>query len=177
MIVAERESSVMVSFNTGLVSNDDKVVNPDKATEVGLMIQESHDGLNYEETMHSKLKVKPLTQLNKKPVKVNGKDVYIDTMKLFTRLMVIGERELSIRESLCYELTSYPTAIFDEKQCMRKTNKATLGATLKSKFPSVIPGNLHIGVTVIDGGWLIYMVSKFLLSLDLHVLIFTKSSL
>ena len=83
-----RKSSSLVSFNTGLVFNDDKAINPGKSAEIGVLIQKSHDGMNLEDTMHSKLKVRPLANLARKPVKVNGKDVYIDTMKLFTRLMI-----------------------------------------------------------------------------------------
>lgn len=153
-----RNSSTLVSFHTGLVSNDDTSINPEKSAEIGVMIQKSHDGMSYEDTMHSKLKVRPLANLTKKPVKVNGKDVYIDTLKLFTRLMIIGERELSVKDSLCYELTPLPTALFDDKQGMRKTNKAALGTVLKTKFPSTTSENLHVQVEVVDGGWLIYKV-------------------
>ena len=70
--------------------------------------------------------------------------------------MVIGERELSISESLCYELTNLPASLFTEKQRMRKTNKAVLGKELKSRVNSTIAQN--IAVTVIDGGWLIHQV-------------------
>ena len=157
---SSRASSALVSFNTGLVSNDDKAINPEKSAEIGVMIQESHDGMNYEDTMHSKLKVRPLANLTRKPVKVNGKDVYIDTLKLFTRLMIIGERELNVKDSLCYELTPLPTPWFDDKQGMRKTNKAALGTVLKSKFPTTTSENLHVQVEVIDGGWLIYKVGS-----------------
>ena len=63
-------------------------------------------------TMKTSLKVKPLANL-KKSVKVKGKRVYIDHMKLFTRLMIIDKREVALQECLSYELTQLPASLFE----------------------------------------------------------------
>ena len=105
--------------------------------------------------MQTKKKVKPLSVLQK-TVKMKEKPIYIDTMKLFTRLMIIGERELSIQESLCYELTYLPTSLFTNAQKMRKTNKTVLGNCLKRKAESVTVEKVVF--TLIDGGWLLHQV-------------------
>ena len=59
------------------------------------------------------------------------KNVVIDALKLFTRLILISERETSVEESLCYELTQVPMSLYDNNQQMRKANKAALGTYLK----------------------------------------------
>ena len=68
--------------------------------------------MSYQDTMLLKLKPGPLALLARKPLMVNGKDVYIVTLKLFTRLIVIGDRELNITDCLCFQLTPLPTAFF-----------------------------------------------------------------
>ena len=50
--------------------------------------------------MPTSKKVKPLTYLLKKTLKVGGTKVIIDSKKLFTRLTVIGEQELDVESSL-----------------------------------------------------------------------------
>ena len=146
---------MLVSFNTGLLSRESDKINPEKAEDIGRDIQMKHDGLDYTATMQTKNKVKPLSHL-KKSVKVTDKAVYIDSMKLFTRLMVIGERELSLLDCLTHELTHLPLSLFDDKQKMRKTNKALLAASLKARVSHTNPSNVK--VTVIDGGLLIHKV-------------------
>ena len=122
---------ILVLFSSGHISRENDNVNSERADEIGLFIQRNHDNLTYyTDTMQTKNKVKPLSVLEK-TVKMKEKTLYIDTMKLFTRLMVIGERELSIKESFCYELTPLPTSFFTNGQKMRKTNKAVLGNKLK----------------------------------------------
>ena len=105
--------------------------------------------------MSTKYKIKSLSYLNK-VVKVKDKAIYIDSMRLFTRLMIIGERELSLNESLSYELTHMPTSLFNNKQKMRKTNKAVLANNFKKRVSDVCVKDVK--VTVIDGGWLMHQV-------------------
>ena len=161
-----RKSDVLVSFSTGLISNAMDDINPDNAYHIGADLQLQHDGMGFSATMHTKGKVKPLSNLMK-PIKVRDKDVYIDSMKLFVRLMVIGERELTLSECLSYELTHLPSSLFTDKQKMRKTNKAVLGTELRSRVGNVVAKN--VAITVIDGGWLIYQVGIKLCSWKFYV--------
>ena len=93
----------------------------------------------------------------KNPVKVNDKDVVIHPLKLFDRLILISEREITIEESLRYELTQVPMRLIDTYQRMRKANKAAFGTYLKSLTSPVLQENANH--MVIDGGWLLYQGS------------------
>lgn len=154
---ADRENGQLVSFNTGLISvlGTDQV-NADMAEDVGRELQKLLDGRSFKDKMPTKEKVKPLSHL-KKAVKVKDKKIILDNLKLFNRLMIVGERELSINESLRHELTTLPMSLFSEDQFMRKANKASFGNHLKDL---VVPVSECYGIktSVIDGGWLIHQI-------------------
>ena len=67
--------------------------------------------------------------LLKRKVRVNEKDVAIDSSILFDRLVFAADRDSTMKESLGYELTAMPMSLFDKKEMMRKANKAALGNT------------------------------------------------
>ena len=63
--------------------------------------------------MGSKSKVKNLAHL-RKPVRVSTEtSVVVDSLILFNRLSGIAERELSLLDSLAYELTQMPLSFFE----------------------------------------------------------------
>ena len=76
---------MLLSFSTGLFSvgegSVDKI-NCDKVKSDGIMMQEKLDGRIFTEVMKIKAKVKNLSFL-RKPVKVTGKTVTIESLKLF----------------------------------------------------------------------------------------------
>ena len=124
----------MMSFSSGLVSKSGKdairAINAENCVRVGVEIQTTLDGQSFVDKISTKQKVSNLASL-KKPIKVNEKTVVI--IKLFTRLILISEKETSVEESLCYELTQVPMtmSLYDNNQQMRKANKAALGTYLK----------------------------------------------
>ena len=71
-------------------------------------------------------KVKPLSHLMK-TVKIKDKTLVLDSVKLFNRLVIVSQQELSVKESYEFELTAVPMSLFDKTQFMRKPNKALLG--------------------------------------------------
>ena len=76
---------------------------------------------------------------------------------LFNRLSGIAEREMSIMESLLYELTQMPQSLSDPKQRMRKPNKVALAKHLKESITVTdSPASTKL---IIDGGWLLYQCS------------------
>ena len=107
--------------------------------------------------MSTKNKVKTLAYL-KKPVILSQTAVIVDSLKLFHRLIAIADREVSLQESLTFELTQFPLSLFDHKQCMRKPNKAILGKHLKQLSDVIEPADLNTKL-IIDGGWLLYQCS------------------
>ena len=106
----DQEPDVLMSFSTGLFSKEGESsgeVNPDCALEVGTEIQQSLDGGCFTDKMSTKIKVKNLSYL-RKSVKVSEATVVVDSLKLFNRLIAIADREISLQESLAYELTLLP---------------------------------------------------------------------
>ena len=86
----DQDSDVLLSFSTGLIGKaDTNEVNPEKSETVGSTIQASLDGLSFVDKISIKMKVKNLSSL-KKPVKVNNKNIIIDSLKLFNRLILIS---------------------------------------------------------------------------------------
>jgi hypothetical protein len=156
----DQEPEVLMSFLTGLFSKESESseeVNPDSSFEVGNAIQLSFDGGCYTDKMSSKSKVKNLAQL-RKPVRVSAESaVSVDSLILFNWLSGIAEREMSIMESLSYELTQMPQLLFDNKQRMRKPNKAALTKHLKEGITATdSPASTKL---IIGGGWLLYQCS------------------
>ena len=92
-------------------------------------------------------------------IKVKYKSLVLDSVKLFNRLVIVSQQDLSIRESLQYELTALPMSLFHRTQFMRKSNKALLGSHIKSMNIAVTATELtEIKTTVIDGGWVLHQL-------------------
>ena len=73
--------------------------------------------------METKNKVKNLTILRKTVTMTGSSAVVIDSTKLFNRLVLITERDGSIKDALKYELTDLPMSMFDVKQHLQKSQK------------------------------------------------------
>ena len=79
------------------------------------------------------------------------KQVSMNSLQLFNRLIIINERELTITKSLESEVTPRPIALYTENQFMRKTEKAALGNYLKKKAAPLSASNLNINTTIVVG--------------------------
>ena len=110
-------------------------------------------------SMDVKSKVKALSSLRKIPM-INEKKIHLDSVKLFHRLIIFAQREMTVETSLQYELTPFPLSLFSNKdQKMNKANKADFSKTsLKALTDPLGLTNQPCGTLVIDGGWLLYMV-------------------
>ena len=73
------------------------------------------------------------------------------------RLSVASRRNLTISDSLAYELTVLPTSMFDEEQYMRDSKKYMLGRYLKEKVEILVTPSPAEEI-VIDGGWLLHQI-------------------
>ena len=69
-------------------------------------------------------------------------------------MAVAAERDLTIRESLGYELTIQPASLFDNEQFMRKARE-----NLKNRVTSRDMDKNHNSGVVVDGGWLIHQIT------------------
>ncbi len=109
--------------------------------------------------MEVKLKVKALSSLRRMP-KVNEKKIHLDSLKLFNRLIILAQRDMTVETSLQYELTPFPLSLFSNKnQKMNNANKAGFSKTsLKDLTDLLDLTNQPSSTLVVDGGWLLYMV-------------------
>ena len=124
------DKTKMISYSTGLISQKDKDnVNPEDCLSVGTALQKELDGKSFIDKFRVKGKVGNLTLL-KRTVRVNEKDIVIDSLTIFNRLVFASERESTLEESLQYELTAMPMSLFNNEQMMRNANKAALGQYL-----------------------------------------------
>ena len=155
----DRGKQLLVSFSTGFTSTADDAVNPERAAEVGREMQINLDGKSVTSTMQVKFKVQALSSLRKIP-KVNEKKLHINSLKLFNRLIIISQRDMTVETSLEYELTPFPLSLFSNKnQKMNKANKAGFSNTsLKGLTDPLNLTDQPCSSLVVDGGWLLYMV-------------------
>ena len=153
-----RDKELLVSFSTGFTSTGGDSVNAERAAEVGMEMQIKLDGQSVTSSMDVKSKVKALSSLRKIPT-VNEK-IYLDSVKLFNRLIIFAQQEMTVETSLQYELTPFPLSLFSNKdQKMNKANKAVFSKTsLKALTDPLDLTNQPCGTLVIDGGWFLYMV-------------------
>ena len=155
----DRDKELLVSFSTGFTSTADDSVNAERAAEVGMEMQIKLDGQSVTSTMDVKSKIKALSSLRKSPL-VNEKKMQLDSLKLFNRLIIFAQRDMTDETSLRYELTPFPLSLFSNKdQKMNKANKAGFSKTsMKALTDSLDLTNQPCSTLVIDGGWLHYIV-------------------
>ena len=142
----------LVSLSSGIIGNDQ--INCYKAHEIGLQSMMKITGLNFNEIKFKRaIKVLPLSVVNKS-VKINDCKVCVDPLLLFQRITVTKQFESNLEGYLQYELSPYPTSLFDNNG-MRKTTKATL-------YDNMTPFDIELdenNVTyIIDGGFLLHRV-------------------
>ena len=110
-------------------------------------------------TIDIKSNIKSLSSLRKSPL-VNEKKMQLDPLKLFYRLIIFSQRDMTVETSLQYELTHFPSSLFSNKyQKMNIANQADFSKTiLKALTDPLDLINQPCSTLVIDGGWLLYMV-------------------
>ena len=119
----DRGKELLVSFSTGFTSTGNNSVNTERTAEVGREMQIKLVGQSVTLTMDGKSKVQALSSLRKIP-KVNEKKIHLDSLILFNRLVIFAQRDMTVKVSLEYELTTFPLSLFSNKdQKMNKANK------------------------------------------------------
>ena len=83
-------------------------------------------------TMEVKFKARALSSLRNIP-RVNEKKVHQHSIKLFNRLVIFAQKDMTVKTSFEYELTPLPLSLFSKKDDkMNKANKANFSnASLK----------------------------------------------
>ena len=153
--------SNLISLSNGLVSIIEKdSVNCEIAEEIGIKIQKGLDGSNISTaSIKRKDMIKPLQSLIEEDNKSKDDTAGIDPTVMFTRMIVVAEREDSLQPFFEYELTTEPMSLFKEGM-MRKPDKPSLRKALIPDSASVSLDKIEKQVTsIIDGGALLHRVS------------------
>jgi len=105
--------------------------------------------------MDDNSKVQALSSLRKIPM-VKEKKIHPDSLKMFNRLIIFAQRDMTVERSLQYELTTFPLHMFSNKeQKMNKANRADFSKTsLEALTYQLDLSNQPSCTLVIDGGWL-----------------------
>lgn len=133
----------------------DESVNVDNACAVGHNIMDKMTGNNVTDYSFKK-KDKAITLDSRNSVKINGDPVEIDPMLLFQRLLTAGERSNELPLLFKYEMSGYPTSLFQSTGIMLAAQKHTLAETLLSEQENSVPVVEDNVFYVLDGGALIH---------------------
>lgn len=145
-------------LSSGIVASESDGVNCDNAEEIGERIMTSIDNLNFNEIVLRKIdRAKTLGHLGRK-VASGDKRLPVDSSVLFSRLLVVMQREPDISPMFKHELTALPTAFF-KGESLRKADKALLAKELRCTVQSENSEVKDPAQTyVVDGGWLVHKV-------------------
>ena len=145
------DKTKMLSFLTGLISQKGKDnVNVEDCFSVGTALQKELGGKSFIDKFRVKGKVGNSTLL-KRTVRVNEKDIVIDSLTIFNRLVFASERESTLEDSLR----------FNNEQMIRKANKAVFGQYLKNVVDCTVTSSNPSSQLIIDGVWLLYQITSF----------------
>ena len=148
-----KDSKELRSLSSGVVA--DKSVDVDRAESLGQAILQSMYRKSVAEYTFRK-KDQVTTLASSTYITVEGARLEIDPKQLFQRLVAAGKETVDTQILFTYELSSYPTSLFDSSLLMRLPDKASLQAALIKKVPlCVICQYPYDVVYVLDGGALL----------------------
>ena len=127
-----KDSKELRSLSSGVVA--DKSVDADRAESLGQAILQSMYGKSVAEYTFRK-KDQVTTLASSTYITVEGERLEIDPKQLFQRLVVAGKETVDTQILFTYELSSYPTSLFDSSLLMRLSDKSSLQAALIKKVP------------------------------------------
>jgi len=133
--------------------------NPHLLHEVGMNIVQKMEGSNaFDFSFRKKDQVESLGA----KVTISAEKVPIDPQLLFQRLLIFANNsDLGVEEVFAYELSSYPTALFDKWGRLREANKPQLGDEIAAVVPKSSLESFEEERTVthvVDGGSLLQRI-------------------
>ena len=146
------------SLSTGIACNNTDLIDCDTAEEVGDKILKAMDDKFYPDCRVKKVEcAKTLASLSTK-VEVADKKLPVDAAVLFSRLLIVLQRQPQIAPLFNHELTALPASFF-KNGMMRKVDKSVLAKYLKSTAHSEEEETAAVSnCYVVDGGWLLHKV-------------------
>ena len=142
------------SLSTGIMATDEDQVNCDLAEKIDLNIHQKLDNIIVADgKIKRNDRIQTLASLYNKVGKKH-KEINVNPVNLFTRLIAVAQRDKDISTYFKYELTAEPTSLFKEG-LMRKPDKPQLRGALVDVTAEVSEPS---GEYVLDGGALIHKV-------------------
>lgn len=139
----------------------DSAVNVDKARIIGEKVIASMTGRSATEYSFKK-SAQAITLAKKSAVRIDNEQVEIDPQLLFQRLILASNTSEDLPTIFRYELSSYPTSLFDSALMLRQANKPALADAIWSRLsPQVITEKVPCVADVqyvLDGGALLHRV-------------------
>ena len=118
------------ALDSGVIA--DESVTCDDAENIGMMIQQSLDNVMLSQASIKRSKQATTFAGLKPSIKLGNKNVVIDPMVLFSRLIVLMQRSNDITNYFAYELAPVPTSLFKDNM-MRKPTKSALAKGLDAE--------------------------------------------
>ena len=148
-----KDSRELRSLSSGVLA--DKSVDLDRAESLGQAILQSMYGKSVAEYTFRK-KDEVTTLASSTYITVEGERLEIDPKQLFQRLVVAGKETIDTQILFTYELSSYPSSLFDSSLLVRLPDKASLqAASIKKVLLCVISQYPDDVMYVLDGGALL----------------------
>jgi len=144
------------SLSSGVAASHSDGINCHEAEAVGARIMSKMDDVVFTDVVLKKIdQAKTLEHIGNK-VLIGTKKLVLDCTILFSRLLVIIQRNTDIEPFFRYELTATPTALFTDTS-MRKCVKSVLAKELKKHVSTDTVVSIP-KTFVVDGGWLLHKV-------------------
>ena len=169
----DRKDASLRNVYTGVTARITDKINCDDVEKVGKGIHETLDNKAFiQSSLKRKAQITTLESLNV-GVNIEKEKVYVDPSILFSRLLVIMEREDDVKKYFAYELTLIPTSLFQDGM-MRKATKSMLANFITRNIHSV--QNYLFPVYIIDGGALLHKVKWSINNADVQQILDQYSS-
>ena len=110
-----RDKNLLVSFSTGFTSTADDAVNAEIEIKFEREMQTKLDGKSVTSTVEVRFKVKTLSSIRKTP-KVNEKNIYINSLKMFIRLIILAQRNNVSRYKFRVRADSLPLVLAQKQR-------------------------------------------------------------
>lgn len=149
-------NSQLVNIMTGVSAGS--AVDVDRARATGKNILASMIGKSVADYTF-KRNAQAVTLASKSSVRIESDNVQIDPQLLFQRLIIACNSSDDLGKLFCYELCSYPTALFDSPLTLRQPQKPALADALWAKLsPGATSGPAGEVQYVLDGGALLHRI-------------------
>ena len=109
MVIIQSDGGI-VALSSGVTAEEGDGITCEIVEEIGACIQAKMDKKGFLDTVMKRSdQVKTLMRLQK-GLRIDGKEVFMDNMQLFNRLIVLVERTSKVEKYFRYELTPVPAS-------------------------------------------------------------------